>query len=240
MKRFAVFDIDGTLYRWQLYHELVEVLALENTFPHGAYDDIQEKWDAWRSGDLSFGEYEKSVVHTLLDNLPNVPTDVFEKACDTVVVRSVHKTHAFPRNLLKKLKKQGYFVIAITGTQQELIERFGRHYGFDAVVGAIYERRDGRFTGNMERMTIGRKPEILRELVEKHGLSWQDSVAIGDSDGDIDLLDIVEKPTAFNPSEGLFKHAKQAGWPIVIERKNIAYKLEKKGHELVLAETIVY
>jgi phosphoserine phosphatase len=89
-------------------------------------------------------------------------------------------------------------------------------------------------------MTIGRKAVILQELVNEHGFSLEGSVAIGDSDGDIELLSAVEKPIAFNPSEGLFEHAKTAGWPIVIERKNIAYHLERKDDALVLAKTIIY
>ena len=89
-------------------------------------------------------------------------------------------------------------------------------------------------------MTIGRKAVIFEEVVRDHGFTLDNSVAIGDSDGDVELLSAVEKPIAFNPSEGLFEHAKTAGWPIVIERKNIAYKLEKRDDALVLAETVVY
>ena len=29
MKQFAVFDIDGTIFRWQLYHELFDALVDE-------------------------------------------------------------------------------------------------------------------------------------------------------------------------------------------------------------------
>lgn len=29
MKKFAVFDIDGTIFRWQLYHEMFDALVDE-------------------------------------------------------------------------------------------------------------------------------------------------------------------------------------------------------------------
>lgn len=240
MKQFAVFDIDGTLYRWQLYHELVQTLALADVFPHNAPQDLDEYYNRWKGGDISFLEYEHFVVTLMIENLPHVPIATFEAACDKVVDESAHKTYLFTKKLLKDLKAQGYTIIAITGSQQELIERFARHYGIDICVGAKYMRRDGRFTGETEVITVGRKPDILRELVEAHGLSWQNSVAIGDSSGDASILELVEKPIAFNPDAGLFDRAKNEGWPIVIERKNIAYKLEKRGHELILANTIVY
>lgn len=240
MRKFAVFDIDGTFYRWQLYHELVETLAISGVFPREASHELSDRWNAWRGGNMKFDEYEKFVVNLMTKNLPLVPIKTFESACDKVVADSSHKTHFYTRDLLEKLKKRGYAIIAITGSQQELIDRFGARYGFDIVVGSKYQRDGNYFTGETEVMTIGRKPEILRELVEKNGLTWTDSLAIGDSDGDASILELVEEPIAFNPSAGLFERAKKDGWPIIIERKNIAYKLEKKADELVLAETIVY
>ena len=239
-KKFAVFDIDGTLYRWQLYHELVQTLALADIFPETSLLELNKSWNKWRGGEMTFDNYESFVIETMTTYLPLVPTAVFESACDKVIAESAHKTHYYPRNLLKDLKKQGYTIIAITGSQQELIDRFGAKYNFDIVVGAQYERDNGHFTGKLASATIGRKPEILRKLVAEHSLDWEDSVAIGDSDGDAGLLEIVARPIAFNPSAGLFERAKNEGWPIVIERKNIAYQLEKKNNDLVLANTIIY
>lgn len=240
MNKFAVFDIDGTLYRWQLYHELVQTLALADVFPHNAPRELDERFNAWRAGAISFPEYESFVVATMIKNLPLVPLETFEAACDKVVEQSAHKTYYYPRNLLVDLKKRGYTIIAITGSQQELIDRFGKRYGFDIVVGAQYERKNGHFTGKTEVLTVGRKPEILHDIVEKHGLTWDDSLAIGDSAGDATLLELVKQPIAFNPDAALFERAKSEGWPIIIERKNIAYKLEKRQDALVLADTIVY
>lgn len=238
--KFAVFDIDGTLYRWQLYHELVQTLALAGVFSETAFHELDDKWNRWRGGELAFDEYEQFVVNVMIQNLPLIPVPTFEAACDTVIEQSAHKVHHYPKALLRQLKTEGYTIIAITGSQQELIDRFAAKYGFDIAIGALYERDGDHFTGVITRPTMGHKPQLLREIVTEHNLTFQDSLAIGDSDGDAALLELVERPIAFNPSEGLFERAKEEGWPIVIERKNIAYRLEKHGTELVLAETIVY
>lgn len=239
-RKFAVFDIDGTLYRWQLFHELVQELTLADVFPDNTFRNIDQAWNDWRGGMMSFHDYEMLVVATLQKYLPLIPVEIFEAACDKVVTQSAHKLHAYPRQLMKDLKAKGYVIIAISGSQQELLERFGARHGFDIVIGAFYERKDGHFTGKTTRMTIGRKHEVLTELLETYNLTTEGSVAIGDSDGDISILELTERPIAFNPSEGLFNHAKRQGWSIVIERKNIAYRMEEQGDVLVLAETIVY
>lgn len=239
-RKVAVFDIDGTLYRWQLFHELVEELTMVNVFPKNTFRNVDSAWNEWRGGHVSFHSYESLVVETLLKYLPLIPVPVFQAACDKVVEQSGHKLHAFPRQLMRDLKKQGYVIVAISGSQQELLDRFGKMHGLDLMVGALYERKDGHFTGKELRRTVGHKAEILQQLVIEHDFTLEESVGIGDSDGDIDLLAAVERPIAFNPSEGLFQAAKDNQWPIVIERKNIAYKMEHTDDALVLAETIIY
>lgn len=239
-KKIAVFDIDGTLYRWQLFHELVEELTRAEVFPDNTFREVDTAWNDWRGGNLHFHGYESLVVETLMKYLPLIPIKTFEAVCDKVIAQSSHKLHAYPKQLLKSLRNQGYTIVAISGSQQELLDRFAAKHDIDIAIGAVYERKDGHFTGETSRMTIGRKAVILQELVNEHGFSLEGSVAIGDSDGDIELLSAVEKPIAFNPSEGLFEHAKTASWPIVIERKNIAYHLERKDDALVLAKTIIY
>lgn len=238
--KLAVFDIDGTLYRWQLFHELVEELTRADVFPENTFREIDTAWNDWRGGNLHFHGYESLVVETLMKFLPLIPLTTFDAVCDRVIAQSAHKLHAYPKHLLQKLRSEGYTIVAISGSQQELLDRFAAKHDIDIAIGAEYERKDGHFTGQMKRVTIGRKSALLQELIDNGDYTLHDSVAIGDSDGDIELLSVVENPIAFNPSEGLYSHAKTMGWPIVVERKNIAYRIESKDGALVLAEAIIY
>lgn len=239
MNKFALFDIDGTLYRWQLFHTLVEKLADLRVLEGRV--SLDDAWHAWRGNRASFEEYEQSLINDVLfRNLPNLKTDIFEAACVAVVESTSDKVHRYTLKLLNDLKADGYKIIAISGSQQELIGRFCDKYGFDIAIGALYERKDDLFTGKVIRNTYGRKAEILKELVKEHGLSWKDSLAIGDTKSDIEVLELVEKPIAFNPSEELLLAAKANAWPIVIERKNIAYRLQPDASgQIVLDETYV-
>lgn len=237
---YAVFDIDGTLYRWQLFHELVQELTFVNVFPDDVFHTVNDQWNLWRGGNINFDDYEQSIVDTLEKYLPEIPVPIYLETCEKVIAQSKHKTYHYTRNLIQQLKKENYVIMAISGSQQELFDTFGARYGFDIVIGALYEREGDRFTGKMLRRTVGNKAQILASLIKEHDLSSKGSLAIGDGDGDATILELVERPIAFNPAEGLFERAKREGWSIVIERKNIAYRLQKDHNALVLAETIVY
>ncbi|HLG91141.1 MAG TPA: hypothetical protein VI336_03240, partial [Candidatus Saccharimonadales bacterium] len=59
--KFAVFDIDGTLIRWQLYHAIADAmvrLGYVAPFTYQVVKDARMEWKK-RSGNGSFRSYEE-------------------------------------------------------------------------------------------------------------------------------------------------------------------------------------
>ena len=67
---------------------------------------------------------------------------------------------------------------------------------------------------------------MIRRAVEKENLTYTDSIAVGDSESDIPMLELVTHPICFNPNSMLFKQAKRCGWEVVVERKDVIYKIQ--------------
>lgn len=240
MKKFAVFDIDGTLYRWQLYYSVVFELRKQGVFSEDVALEIDDQYRKWQGKEASWADFSKPVVDAFLKNLGTIDMAEYRKACDAVIQNESHKVYAYSLSLLRQLKKDGYTLVAITGSQHDIAQPFADKYGFDYCYGEIYSTLEGKFSGDVETI-YNRKDEIVRRFLKEHPEhSLEGSVGIGDSHWDAKMLSLVEQPIAFNPDEGLFEIAKEKGWSIVIERKNIAYRLEKHGTELVLADTVVY
>ncbi len=57
-------------------------------------------------------------------------------------------------------------------------------------------------------------------------MAREGSIAVGDSENDIKMLEMAERPIAFNPTIGLYAEARSRKWEIVVERKNVIYRLE--------------
>lgn len=225
---FAVFDIDGTLIRWQLYHALADELVRQGKLDAEEYKKVRQARMNWktRSQEASFQDYEQTLF-TLIDGAINrIAVEDFTAACDHVINEYKDQVYTYTRDLIADLKQKGYIIFAISGSQAEIVELLARYYEFDDFGGSVYEVKDGYFTGNKELLISDRKPEYLAGLVKKHGATWAGSVAVGDSESDIPMLSKVEQPVAFNPTKQLFEHAQSQQWPIVIERKNVIYKLE--------------
>lgn len=224
--RLAIFDLDGTLYRWQLYHELVFVLKDKGAFSDDAAHQLDHAYAAWKNRQASFDTYERQVIDTLIESLPRISPREFDDAAAEVAQRAGRKTYRYTLELMQRLKQDGYFLLAVSGSQQELAERFARNFGFDDCIGSLYERDGDRFTGRILRFVPGNKHTFIKEYAETHGFSLEGSIGVGDTAGDISMLELVDHPIAFNPNDSLLAAARQHGWKIVIERKNVALTLE--------------
>lgn len=241
-KRFAVFDLDGTLFRWQLFHELVFELSSMELFPANVSVKLEHTFSQWRGLHATWEEYENEIISAVEGHITSInPTDL-EIAAAKVIERSGHKVYAYTARLAKSLKSQGYVLIAMSGSQQEIAEIFAKKHGFDYCVGMVLERTPQEtYSGNFERFVVDKKGTLLKEFIIEHNLTLDSSYAVGDSESDSAMLDIVENPIAFNPSSELYESACKKKWPIVIERKDMAYRLEwsESGYTVTYAEELM-
>lgn len=234
-QKFAAFDIDGTLFRSGLYREVSYELAKMGKIPKDVADDLTVMHRKWRHRlhGNAFEEFEQALVAVFDEMTTQIRIADYEVAVAHVLEKKAENVYVYTRDLLRQLKAQGYFLVAISGSQIELVEPFARKYGFDAWVGQEWERGDEFFTGNIIRTHTG-KDKIIRKLLDEHNLTLKGSVAVGDSNGDTGMLALVDHPIAFNPTAELYEKAITNGWDIVVERKNMIYRMTKEGGQYVL------
>lgn len=225
-KPFAVFDIDGTLIRWQLYHAVVHKLGKARQLQPGDFEAINAARMEWknRRTNEGFHAYEELLVSRMKAALPHIDTAVYDQVVQEVFDEYKDQVFTYTRDLVAELKGKGYLLFTISGSPQEVIELLARHHGFDDAIGGTFERVDGHFTGAFTTPVFDKKA-ALDSLVTKHGATYKDSYAVGDSASDAAMLELVTHPIAFSPDQNLFKLSQENSWPIVVERKNVIYEL---------------
>ena len=233
---FAVFDIDGTVIRWQLYHALNDALAQKGIIDKKAFDQVKEARMSWkrRSADQSFRDYEQALVKVFEQELVGLSVKDLNQAAEDVFEEYKDQVYIFTRDLIRSLKAKNYLLFAVSGSPDIIVEKLVNYYGFDDFAASSFEARDGRYTGATQ-ISVGEKPELLNKLIDKHHATKNGSIAVGDSEGDIDMLKLTEEPIAFNPSSELLLYATEHQWSVVVERKNVIYKMNYKNGEYLLA-----
>jgi len=228
MKPVAFFDIDGTVFRSSLLIELVESLISEGIFPLSARERYVDEYQVWKDREGNYDDYIDAVVATFLENIKGVHYgDFADIGRQVVAVQSKH-VYRYTRGLIQDLKQKGYHMVAISQSPKTILDDFCEQYGFDKVYGRMYEiGPQDRFTGAIhDEHLIQNKANIVKRVFDRDpNLQPEGSVAVGDTDGDIALLESVTHPICFNPNQRLFTHAKRMNWDVVVERKDVIYEL---------------
>lgn len=235
-RKFAAFDIDGTLFRSGLYREVLFELMRRDLIPQEIMKIVTPKIEAWqkRLHDDAFESFETALIGMFDKEIPRLKVSDFDDAVRVVLEKMSDHVYVYTRDLIKKLKAEGYYLIAISGSQEELVEPFAKKYGFDYWVGQQWARSEEYFTGEIIKTHTG-KGQILLGIIEEQNLTVEGSYAVGDSNGDTGMFAIAENVIAFNPTRELYEKARANGWKIVIERKSVIYELEPRDGSHLLA-----
>lgn len=224
----AFFDIDGTLFRSSLLIELVKRFIAEGVFPKEAADEYYSELMAWRGREGSYESYINEVVNTFLRHIKGVHYGQFADIGRQVVAIQSKYVYRHTRDLIKSLKRDGYFLVAVSHSPKTILDEFCRQYGFDKVYGRVYEiGPQDCLTGNVtEEHLIQNKANIVKRVFDKNtSLTSKLSLAVGDTGSDISLLESVNEAICFNPNHVLLAQAKRRGWKVVVERKDVIYHL---------------
>lgn len=228
MKKVAFFDVDGTIFRSSLLIEIVEQFIKEGIFPPEAEEMYLDSYRAWRNREGSYEDYIDQVVQAFVTHLKGVHYGVLADVGRQVVAIQSKRVYRYTRDLIAELKKEGYMLIAISQSPKTILDEFCEQYGFDKVYGRMYEiGPQDRFTGTViDEHLIKNKANIVKRVFEKNPeLSRETALAVGDTEGDIPLLESVARAICFNPNQALLTHAKRNNWEVVVERKDVIYKL---------------
>jgi len=223
----AIFDVDGTIFRSSLLIELVEEMVACGLFPKDARRHYQKAHTKWKNREGGYAEYIDAIIETFYKHIKGIHYSDFADASERVVARQGKHTYRYTRDLLKKLKRQGYFLLAVSHSPKTILDQFCPKLGFDKTYGIVYETGpEDRLTGDIaDKHLILNKGNIVKRAVEKEGLTFDGSVGVGDTESDISFLELVGRPICFNPNSQLYRHARINNWEVVVERKDVIYEL---------------
>ena len=228
MQKLAFFDIDGTVFRSSLLIELVKELIRQGIFPAAAISGYQAAHNAWWNRQGSYEDYIAALIQTYLKHIKGVHYSDLATVGQAVVAEQKHRVYRYTRDLISDLKADDYQIMAISQSPKTVLDDFCVNYGFTKVYGRIYELGpQDCFTGVVvDEHWISNKANIVKRVLEQSpNFTLKDSIAVGDTEGDIPLLELVENPICFNPNQALFDHARRMKWTVVVERKDVIYHL---------------
>ena len=183
--KLIVFDIDGTITRhissWRYIHEKL-----------GLWDVLAKKYqEQFLAGKINYKRFcELDAAHW---------KDIEEKQ-----MRDIFKEVEYAKNAaktLKQLKEKGFKLVAVSTGLQFMAERIEEELGFDYVLTNCLDVHAGRLTGGVTiNISHGAKGETLQTLLKNFEVTPKELMAVGDTEGDIPMIEIAGYSIAFNSS----------------------------------------
>ncbi|MBD3296639.1 MAG: HAD-IB family phosphatase [Candidatus Omnitrophica bacterium] len=185
--KLVVFDIDGTITThissWRYIHEKLDL-----------WDVLARKYqEQFLAGKISYRRFcELDAAHWR-----GLPVKHMEKAFGQV---------RFSRNAVravKKLKEKGFKLAAVSTGLQFMTDRIKNELGFDAVYGNRLRVYRGKLTGGVIiNISHGAKGKTVRKMLRRFDIRPSEMIAVGDSEGDIPMVERAGYSIAFNSSSG--------------------------------------
>ncbi|MEI8096953.1 MAG: HAD-IB family hydrolase [Candidatus Moraniibacteriota bacterium] len=228
--KIAIFDIDGTIFRKNLHFELINELSWMKIFSVEARNKLIEIYTNWLQHEGTYEDYRLALVTLYSEHIKGCSQKEVFKACKILIPFHAKRTYIYAEKLITKLRKEGYHLIAVSGSPIEVVEEYNRQYlKFDNVFGSVYALdSDGKYTGEAAFEPSRNKGQVVEQYVYEHKLTFEGSYGVGDTESDISLLKLVDNPIAFNPNQNLKATAEKEHWKIVVEKKDVVYEVTQE------------
>ena len=110
MKKLAIFDIDGTIFRKNLHFELIDELSWLRIFSKDARKTLVRVYADWLEHRGTYEEYRKKIVSIYERELKGCCQKDIVDASRKVADFNKDRVYIFTRDLIKKLKKTKYTI----------------------------------------------------------------------------------------------------------------------------------
>ncbi len=183
--RLAIFDLDGTLTRERSIWEYIHIRLGKW---YGFAENYQKRFLA---GEITYEEFCEADARVW-------------KGMTVAEIRTIAEKVPFNSGipeLLDHLKGKGLKTALVSSGLTVLSDWVHERYGFDYSVSNDLLHEDGVLNGKVRiRVVNDRKAEWVHRIMERFSVKREESIAIGDSAGDLEMFRAVGFSVAVNSS----------------------------------------
>ena len=214
-ERLAVFDMDGTLLQGDSVSAYLNCLAGNGLISEDFRKDDDYHRQEFMNGTLDIGFFYRHVLAPLRGWSRERIRD-FMSAMTASDIRPLIYREA--RDLVKRLKDEGFRVIIVSATFDLIVETVAREiFSVTDIIATKTAFRNGIFTGEpLEPYSHqSGKALLLNRMLQENGWTLRGSMGFGDTVNDIEMLTAVEKAHAVNARGKFRDYAVSRGWKLL-------------------------
>ncbi|RJQ31212.1 MAG: hypothetical protein C4562_06470 [Actinobacteria bacterium] len=212
-RALALVDIDGTCYPGIMMLPFAELQVQEGILPAAALEAMHVDLFRYQSKEWGYELFAQQILIDWAQGLEGrAYSDVLEQS-RRFVQGQEENFYPFLSVLTRKLERT-HDLYFITGEPQYLGLATHELFPSTGFLSTVFEVENGLLTGRVERFLAQREGKglVIAPLLKKYGK--RGSIALGDTLGDVEMLEMVENHFCVNPSVDLAKIACERSWTV--------------------------
>ncbi len=213
----ALLDVDGTLYPRSIGLALLAAMMDRRL---GRADDIArvlETVHTFKSGEICFTDMVRITSAAYAAALTDVATEELEALARDIWAQLRDDLFPFVRPLVASLQGADIIPYIVSSSPHEIVRLLAQDLGVDEYQGSRFGRQGERYTGECHLMpgAPGGKLGLLQTLARDRGAELSRCLALGNGEGDFEVLAQVGTPLLFEAPAPLQAHGLAHGWTLV-------------------------
>lgn len=187
-KTTAIFDFDGTLYRYDSLLEFAIFVRGEKRLALAGLKALP--WImGWRFGLCSNFHAKRRLFKAVFAGMP---IEEFEARGRQFAAVISQRLHPCGEAWLEEMRKRGAEIIILTASMPQWIRPWAHAEGIHTVIGTEPEVEDGKLTGNFATPNCHGKEKPYRLMAERPDVPNTETYAFGDSKSDRYMFEFAD------------------------------------------------
>jgi HAD superfamily phosphoserine phosphatase-like hydrolase len=212
-KSLALFDLDKTIYNDHAFFGATKFLADEGVLSANTWVDVTTELGKYKNKSQTYSQTANNLLGIFARDLRGKDEMEIKNLVKDFFEANNANFYAYFEYLLPRLKKT-HKIYLITNNFQPVAQAVVDRFGLDGYISTEFEVVEGRFTGLVQRSLADGK-RVVEELLVKYG---GETMAVGDSENDMEMLARVKHAVCINPSDELKVEALKRGWMITTDK----------------------
>lgn len=214
MRRAVFFDIDGTVVACQTQKKLSEFMYDSKIIHFRHVIQIFLWYVGYGLGFFKETVGVRKIFYRFFSSEKKEQIDALILKSYEARVRPFLRKSFQP--LIMEFKKQGYVIVAVSGTLQQFCDLIKKEFDMDYVFGTKLCVKEGFYSGDWEGAILegSNKARFVLKFARENDIDLQKSICYADSGTDISSLELFGRAIVVAPDRKLMREAKKKGWEI--------------------------
>lgn len=231
-----ITDLDGTKIRINCLLTVLQHMVRERIIEitpevSTVLSRMDDSHNGWKVREKDFDSFAIDIIDAWIKAIKGLALSKIQESTDYLIEQGrFDEVYVFSSRLFRQARDDGYFLILLSHSHNEIVSRIGSYYGYHISYGTQYKvNESGILTGKIYPgyEVAYSKRDALDRLASLHGLELNErTIVLGDTSSDISMFELVDEHEGsvicINPSRKLYTMVLDKNhWHCVWERKDL-------------------